>query len=225
MPSPQVFPPEPPEFHPEFGYFWPAAQTRRLVSVGLLSTVFGLLFGAIAVVAMTPRADPGPGPAETALCAASVDEPVTVGVATSASVTSATAVDPAIAPISAAAPTQSTATATKSCREQIWPYLDGNCLNNTARKRPPARVLKPEAPAQSAPAQVVPVPTPEITAAARAAESSKASRKREKMARMRQRERDRGIAERERGRYADPRSAYASPYVSRSEMPRRGWDW
>ena len=214
---PQVLPPTPPEFHPEFGYIWPAAHTRRVVRVGLMSTAFGLLFGAIAVLAMTPRADPDVGRAATALSAVPVDEPATVGAATSAA---------PVAPVETATPTVAAKQpAAKSCKEQTWPYLEGKCLNNTTRKRQPVRVLKPETPAQSAPAQVVPASEPEITAAGKTQEPPKAAKKREKTAKTRQRERDREFADRERGRYADPRSAYASPYVSRYEMAPRGWGW
>ena len=81
---------------------------------------------------------------------------------------------------------------------------------------------KPEA---ALPARVVPPSTPEITAAAKTQESSKAAKKREKTEKTRQRRRDREFADRDRGPYADPRSAYASPYVSRYETPRRSWGW
>jgi hypothetical protein len=229
MTSPQVLPPTPPEFHPEFGYFWPAAQGRRLMRVGLMSTAFGVLFGAIAVLAMSPRPDPDLAHAATALSAVSVDEPTTVGTVPSpAPVARASANAAPSAPVGTLMPPVTTvlakepaATAAKSCKEQTWPYLEGTCLNTSARKRQPARVLKPETSAQSAPAQVV--PAPEITAAAKSQEPSKASSKREKRAKARQRERDREFADRERGRYVDPRSAYAGPYVY--ETPRRGWGW
>jgi hypothetical protein len=220
--SPPISPLEPPEFHPEFGYIWPAAHTRRMVRVGLMSTAFGVLFGAIAVLAMTPRADPDVAPAATALSAVAVDEPATVGAVMSASAAPAIAVETATPAIAAREPTRSTA---KSCKEQTWPYLEGNCLNNTnnaTRKRQPARILKPEA---ALPARVVPPSTPEITAAAKTQESSKAAKKREKTEKTRQRRRDREFADRDRGPYADPRSAYASPYVSRYETPRRSWGW
>jgi hypothetical protein len=226
MPTPQVIPPAPPEFHPEFGYFWPAAQSRRLMRVGLMSTAFGLLFGAIAVLAMPPRPDPDLAHAATALSAVSVDEPATTEAApsaappiTAASATAApsSAVGTVMAPATAVLANEPGAAA-KSCKEQTWPYLEGTCLNNSARKRQPARVLRPETSAQSAPAQVV--QAPEITAAAKTQETSKVSSRREKKAKARQRERDReSVADRERAGYVDPRSAYASPYVY--ETPRR----
>lgn len=226
MSSSEVSPPSPPEFHPEFGYIWPAAQTRRLVRVGLMSTAFGVLFGVIAVLAMSPRPDPDLARAATALSVVAVDEPTTVRAATSATAALAAPVETAPSPIAAALPTQPPAAAAKSCKEQTWPYLEGKCLNSTARKRQPLRVLKPEAPAQSAPAQVVPASTPEITAAAKIEEPPKAAKKREKTAKTRrQRERSRELADRERGPYGDPRSAYAGPYDSRYETPRRGWGW
>jgi hypothetical protein len=214
---PQVLPATPPEFHPEFGYIWPAAHTRRLVRVGLMSTAFGLLFGAIAVLAMTSRADPDGGRAATALSAVAVEEPATVGATTSAA---------PVAPVETATPILAAKQPTAvTCKEQTWPYLEGKCLSNTTRKRQPVRVLKPETPAQSGPAQVVPAWEPEITAAGKTQEPSKATKKREKTAKTRQRERDREFRDRERGRYADPRSAYASPYGSRYEMAPRGWGW
>jgi hypothetical protein len=231
---PHVTPPAPPELHPEFGYFWPAAHTRRLMRVGLMATAFGGLFGAIAVLAMSPRPDPDLTHAATALSAVSVDEPAAVaavpsaapvvpGVATAAPAAPVGTVMPPVTavPVTAVLAKEPTAAA-KSCKEQTWPYLEGTCLNNTTRKRQPARVLKPETPAQSAPAQVV--QAPEITASAKTQEPSKASRQREKTAKARQRERkrDREFADRERSRYVDPRSAYASPYVYEA---RRGWGW
>jgi hypothetical protein len=221
MGPPQVFPPVPPELHPEFGYIWPAAHTRRMVRVGLMSTAFGLLFGAIAVLAMSPRADPDPARAATALSAVPADEPATVGATTSA--VPAIPVETAMPSVTAALPKQPTATAGKSCKEQTWPYLEGKCLNNATRKRQPVRVLKPEAPAQSAPAQVVPASVPEITAVAKTQKPPKAAKKREKTAKTRQR--DREAVDTDRGRFADPRSAYASPYGSRYETPRRAWGW
>jgi hypothetical protein len=196
-----------------------------------MSTAFGVLFGAIAVLAMSPRPDPDVAHSATVLSAVSIDEPATTGAAASAAPVaagSATAAPSApvgtvMPPVTAVLAKEPTAAAAKACKEQTWPYLDGTCLNNTTRKRQPARVLKPETPAQSASAQVG--PAPEITAAAKNQEPSKASKKREKTAKARQRarERDREFADRERGRYVDPRSAYASPYVY--ETPRRGWSW
>ena len=223
MPSPQVLPPAPPEFHPEFGYLWPAAHTRRVVRVGLMSTAFGVLFGAIAVLAMSPRADPDVARAATALSAVPVDEPATVGPRHL----------PRLRPLS------------KRRRRPWLPHCRSNrppqppnraksrlglisrasASTTRRRKRQPARILKPEAPAQSAPAQVVPASTPEITAAAKTEAPPKAAKKREKTAKTRQRERDREFADRERGRYADPRAAYASPYGSRYEAPPRRWGW
>ena len=218
---PPVSPTPPPEFHPEFGYIWPAAHVRRLVRIGLLSTAFGALFGGITVLAMTPRANLDVAPAATALSAVAIDEPATVG-----AVTSAVPVAAVGTPVPTLAARQPTGATARSCKEQTWPYLEGKCLSSsTTRKRQPARVLKPEAPAQSAPALVVSDSAPEITAAAKTEEPLKAANKREKKAKARQRERDREAADRQRGRYADPRNAYASPYGSRYETPRRGWGW
>jgi hypothetical protein len=213
MLSPQDLPPVPPEFHPEFGYIWPAVHTRRMVRIGLMSAAFGVLCGAIAVLATTPRTDSDAERTATVLAAVSPDEPAAVGAATS------------VAPVASVEMATPPVVAAKGCNDQTWPYLESGCLNSAARKRQPARVLKPEAPAQSAPAQVVPASGPEITAAAKIDAPSKAAKKREKTAKTRRQGRDREVADRERGPYADPRSAYASPYASRYDTPRRGWGW
>jgi hypothetical protein len=243
---PPVVLPEPPEFHPEFGYFWPASHTRRMMRIALISTVFGVLVGVIAVVAMTPRSDPDAVRAQTAFEASS-----TVGAATSSvgAATSATAAapEPAATPTVAAESAQPPvaseampAAASVSCQEQTWPYLDGKCLKSNTRKKQQVRVLKPETSAQSA--SVEADAAPETTAAVKE-EPTRASKKREKKsAKTRERRRHREFEENDRGRdiprdreiqrgryvdrdrYLDPRRAYASPYESRYDM-RGGWGW
>jgi hypothetical protein len=231
--------PEQPEFHPEFGYFWPASHTRRMMRIALISTVFGVLVGVIAVVAMTPRSDPDAVHAQTAF------EPVsTVGAATSPTAAAPEAVaTPIVAAERTLPPVASEAmpaVASVSCQEQTWPYLDGRCLKSNTRKKQQVRVVKPEASAQSA--SVEADPAPETTAAVKE-EPPRASKKREKKsAKTRERRRDREFEESDRGReiqrdreiqrgryadrdrYLDLRRTYASPYESRYEM-RGGWGW
>ena len=91
MPSPLALLPTPPEFHPEFGYIWPAAHNRRLMRIALTSTAAGALFGIIVALVMTSRADPDVARTATALSVAPApaQEPAIVG--------------PASAPIHAAA--------------------------------------------------------------------------------------------------------------------------
>jgi hypothetical protein len=221
--SPPISPLEPPEFHPEFGYIWPAAHTRRMVRVGLMATAFGVLFGAVAVLAVTPRANPDVALAVTALSAVPVEETATAVQATSAGAAPAVPVETTTPPVAAKQPT---ASAASSCQEQTWPYIESQCLDTATRKKPAVRILKPEAGERSAPAQVISPSSREITTTATIDEPPKAAKKREKTEKARQRRRDREVADRERGPYyADPRSAYATPYVSRYETPRRGWGW
>jgi hypothetical protein len=222
MPSRSDFRSEPPEFHPEFGYFWPAAHTRRVVRLGIATTAFGALFGAIAVLAMTPRPDPDLMRAETALMAAPADNPAT----TEASAPTAVAAAPMPAE-AAPQPVAAPPAPAKPCNEQTWPYLDSKCLNGTPPKRPHVRIFRPEAPAQSAPAQVVPAAPSQTTAAAHTPEPPVATpKKRQKAAQTRERRRRDGGAMVEvdpRARYADPRSAYATPYDR--QPSRRDWGW
>jgi hypothetical protein len=224
MPSPNDFRSAPPEFHPEFGYFWPAAHTRRIVRIGLASTAFGALFGAIAVLAMTPRPDPDLARAETASAAAPVEGRVDVAASTAAS-------NPTVE-MPAPAAAQPSAAPVKTCKEQTWPYLDGKCLNGAPRKRQQVRVLRPEEPAQSATAQIVPAMPSDVTAAAQMPETPMAApKKRQKTTQTRQRKRrdiDEAAEMDLRNRYADPRSAYAAPYGTRYQPPPRrdfGWGW
>jgi hypothetical protein len=213
MPSPLALLPTPPEFHPEFGYIWPAAHNRRLMRIALTSTAAGALFGIIVALVMTSRADPDVAHTATALSVAPApaQEPAIVGPA---------AVP--MEPIRAAA--AESPVVTKSCSEQTWPYLDSKCLNNEMRKPQPARILKPEAPAQSAPAQVVQPPEAEITTAAKAEAKPKA-KKREKTSKRRG-GRDREFAATDRGgRYVDSGNAYATPYPPRYEARGPAWSW
>jgi hypothetical protein len=178
--------------------------------IALTSTAAGALFGIIVALVMTSRADPDVARTATALSVAPApaQEPAIVG--------------PASAPIRAAA-TESPVVA-KSCNEQTWPYLDSKCLNNETRKPQPARILKPEAPAQSAPAPVVQPPEAEITTAAKAEAKPKA-KKREKTSKRR-RDRDREFAATDRGgRYGDSGNAYATPYPPRYEARGPAWSW
>jgi hypothetical protein len=253
--SPPVLPPVQPEFHPEFGYFWPAAHTRRMVRIGLLSTAFGAMVGAIVAIAMTHRGD-ADADADAVQSVLAVQAPRTVGAAPAATAAAAvTAVTPTVAaqsavspsPVEAAPKTAGGATSpaahANSCNEQTWPYLDSKCIKNSTRKRQQVRVLKPETPAQSAPAETALSATPESSAGTAAAvksqEPPKVSNKREKkIARSRERRRDRDFADTdrsrtfrererddtERGRYVDSRSAYESPYERRYEV-RGGWGW
>jgi hypothetical protein len=244
--SPAFRPPEQPEFHPEFGYLWPAAHTRRMMRIGLLATAFGAMVGAIAAIGMTHRPDPDAQRAQTALA---VETPSTVGAAPAT--TAAAAVKAVTPPITTAPNAAAVAPppAATSCKEQTWPYLDGKCIKNSTRKRQQVRVLKPETPAQSAPAEAAGTTTPETTAVVKPEEPSKASKKREKKTaetRQRRRDRDREYADTdrsrtysdrgrvdfERDRYVDDtRSAYAGPYERRYEPYQRryetrgGWGW
>ena len=81
MPSPLALLPTPPEFHPEFGYIWPAAHNRRLMRIALTSTAAGALFGIIVALVMTSRADPDVARTATALSVAPApaQEPAIVG--------------------------------------------------------------------------------------------------------------------------------------------------
>jgi hypothetical protein len=209
MPSPQVLPPAPPEFHPEFGYLWPAAHNRRTLRTALMATAFGVLLGLFAASVMASRAPDEGAQTATALSAVPAEP------ARAEAVSAPTAVAPTVA---APAP----AVSTKSCSEQTWPYIDTKCLNETKMrsKREPVRILKPEAAVRSA-AQM---PEAEVTASAKAEESPRTSKK---SAKRRQRQHDRETVYTDRGRYdrsVDPRSAYATPYRPPYEM-RRGWDW
>jgi hypothetical protein len=246
--SPAFRPPEQPEFHPEFGYLWPAAHTRRMMRIGLFATAFGAMVGAIAAIGMTHRPDPDAQRAQTALA---VETPPTVGAAPATTAAAAvTAVTPTIttAPNVAAVPPPR-GTAAASCKEQTWPYLDGKCIKNSTRERQQVRVLKPETPVEPAPVEAAAAPTPETTAVVKPEEPLKASKKREKKTvgtRQRRRDRDREFADTdrsrtysdrgrvdfERGRYVDDtRSAYAGPYERRYEPYERryetrgGWGW
>ena len=71
----------PTEFHPEFGYIWPAAHNRRLMRIALTSTAAGALFGIIVALVMTSRADPDVARTATALSVAPApaQEPAIVG--------------------------------------------------------------------------------------------------------------------------------------------------
>jgi hypothetical protein len=213
MPSPLALPPTPPEFHPEFGYILPAAHNRRLMRIALTSTAAGALFGIVVALVMTSRTDPDVAPIATALSVAPApaQEPVIAG--------------PASAP---AKPVRAAATeapvVTKSCTEQTWPYLDSKCLNNETQKPQPARILKPEAPAQSAPARFVQPPEAEITTAAKSEAKPKA-KKREKTS-QRRRDPDREFAATDRGgRYVDSGNPYATPYPPRYEARGPAWSW
>jgi hypothetical protein len=209
MPSPLTPRPAPPEFHPEFGYIWPAAHNRRLMRIALTSTAAGALFGVIVALVMTSRADPDLAQTTTALSAAPTQEQGIVGPASAPTT-----------PVSAAA--AESPAVTKSCNEQTWPYLDSKCLNNKTRKPQPARILKPEVPTQSALAQVAQPPEAETTAAVKAEAKPKA-RKREKTTRRR-RDLDREFAAADRrGRYAD--SSNATPYPPRYEARGPAWAW
>lgn len=214
MPSPLTLPPAPPEFHPEFGYIWPAAHNRRLLRIALASTAAGALFGIIVALVMTSRADPDVAHTATALSVAPApaQDPVIVGPAAvpTKPVPAAAAESPVI---------------TKSCNEQTWPYLDSKCLNNHTPKPQPARILKPEAPTQSALAQVVQPPEAEKTTAAGKAEAKPKAKKREKTTKRR-RNRDREFAATDGGaRYVDSGGAYAAPYPPRYEARGPAWSW
>jgi hypothetical protein len=211
MPSPLTPPAAPPEFHPEFGYVWPAAHNRRLMRIALTSTVAGALFGIIVALAMTSRADPDLAQTTTALSVAPAQEPVIVGSA-SAQTT----------PVSAAAAESSVVT--KSCNEQTWPYLDSKCLNNKTRKPQPARILKPEVPTQSALAQVAQPPEAETTAAVKTEAKPKAKKRERTTKRRRDRDREFATTDRSR-RYVDSGNAYATPYPPRYEARGPAWAW
>jgi len=179
--------------------------------IALTSTAAGALFGIIAALVMTSRADRDVAPTATALSVPPAQEPVIVG-----------SVPAQTAPVRAAA-TESPVVS-KFCNEQTWPYLDGKCLNKETQKQQPARILKPEAPAQSAPARVVQPPEAEITTAARAEAKPKA-KKPEKTSKHR-RDRDRKLAATDRrGRYVDSGEAYATPYAPRYEASGSAWSW
>jgi hypothetical protein len=215
MPSPYEFRSVSREFHPEFGYFWPATHTRRIVRIGLAAAAFGALFGAIAVLAMTPRVDTDVARAETVLMATAAESPAAVQ----------TPAPEAIGATGAPAAAQTPAAAAKPCKEQTWPYLDRKCLNGTSPKHPQVRVFRPETPAKSAPTHTVAVTPSDVTAAAHMSEPPVAQtpKQRQKTATRQRTRRDSREVD-GRGRYADPRSAYASPY-DRAPPPRRDWGW
>ena len=204
MPSTHVVHPAATEFHPEFGYLCPGPQLRRMVRVALISTALGATVGAAGVLALMPRGEPSLMRAETALAAVAADESVAAPAVTAGG-------EEIVQPPSAVG--------AKPCTAQTWPYLDSNCLSGFERKWQDLRVLRPEEPAQSAPAQVMPVTTPEMGATKSMADPKVPSKKKEKTAERRRNKRSKPFAE------PDARSAYATPYERRYEQPRRDWGW
>jgi hypothetical protein len=204
MPAPRVTHPAAPEFHPEFGYLCPTPQFRRVLRVAAISAGVGACAAALAFFAFTPRAESDIAPLQNALTATEAPE---------ASMASA----PAAWGVGLAQPAWGIAS--KPCMQQAWPYIAKNCLSGAAEEgtSAPLRVLRPEQPAQSAPAQVMPAKTPEITAATPA--ETKAPAKKKPRTARRNRNRSRSPVE------FDARDAYATQYRPRYEDPRRDWRW
>jgi hypothetical protein len=210
MPSPPpVFYSVPPDYHPEFGYLSPGPQRRRILRTAAIAAAFGAAAGALTLLAVMPRGAAEPAAVKNAAAAA-------------AAVTGGTA---AVARLAPAAATQGLATARpdaagKPCADETWPYRAADCGAATQAKSADLRVLRPEEPAQSAPAQVLPEPAASAIAADAKAVETKAPPPKKARRHVR---RPRAPAE------PDARSAYASPYGARYAQPRRewggGWDW
>jgi hypothetical protein len=192
-------PPPSPSFHPEMGYFSPSLPTRRLMRVGLITGVCGIVLGAIAAMALVPG---------QRLEAARVGVAATVGEAAARIGTDTAG---AVAPGASAA-------ARKPCSEQASPSSDRNCGGDTSGKAPGVRVLAPSpvSPGEGARAalqgavpaagDLTPTDEPQPPAATPPAH--------EKTAHVRKKKRS-------RSRQDDPRSAYAAPNGGRYEPGAR----
>jgi hypothetical protein len=147
MPVVNDFRVSPPQIHPEFGYFCPTPLTRRLVRVGLLAALGGLMLGAVGVVALTHS-----------------PPPTTVAQGTSESIKNDS--DPTVR--TAAAETPAPAGTATPCAQQAWPFVDRPCMRGSAGWQggravpaPPPRPATAAAPVQTMTpaATVTPVPT------------------------------------------------------------------
>jgi hypothetical protein len=223
-----------PEFHPEFGYFCPTPQFRRIIRVACRATGFGVALGALAVLALMPRHDPDQPRTTAATTAAPIeDAAATVGARVPATIlreppppipapAPATPAAQANPPPAAAAP--AAANAGKACKEATWPYFDSNCLWGPPAQRP-ARAQAPDPPVEAAP----PPPAAETGNAAKAAAAAKKKRD-AAAAQSRARKRDKAREAREE---PEPRNAFASPYgfsghpIHRESSRRdwNGWSW
>lgn len=216
MPAPRVGPEAPPEFHPEFGYFWPAPQFRRVLRVALISTACGAAVGALAVFAgLSAR-----GGGDRTSAAGAPASLATVGRADS-SAEHAPAHSAEVAP---AATRENEASG--GCRGQTWPYLAGDCLAKSESLKPmgkDVRVLRPDQPAQSAPAMVIAAPSGKeaLKAEAEATAAKTAAAAREEVKKER---RHRHVRRARRPAEPENYEAYAMPYRGRYE-PRRDWGW
>jgi hypothetical protein len=113
-----------------------------------------------------------------------------------------------------------------SCREQTWPYLHDKCLagSDPASAARDVRVLRPEQPAQSAPAMIIEAPSGREAVkaeadAAVAKNTAKAKEAAQKENRRRHARRVRQPAN------SDSYEADAAPYRERYEPRRSDWGW
>jgi hypothetical protein len=219
MPSPRVFHPAAPEYHPEFGYFCPSPQLRRVLRVGVISAAVGAGAGALALLIVMPRGNSEAAHTENAPAAvAAAGQPAAAPeLPAPASSPPATVTRPASSSVGLAQPTAKVDA--RPCTEQTWPYMASHCLAGAERKPEDLRVLRPEEPAQSAPAKVLPAKPRETAAAKSETEAKVPPKKKERAAHRSRDKRTRPPAE------FDPRSTYATPYGTRYALPRRDWGW
>ncbi len=218
MPSPRVFHPGAPEYHPEFGYFCPGPQLRRVLRVAVISATVGAGAGALVLLTIMPRGNSEAARTQNVPAAvAAAGQPSALQSPASVSSPPATVARPASNSAGLAPPTASMDA--KPCTEQTWPYMASHCLAGADRKPQEMRVLRPEEPVQSAPAKVMPAKPSETIAATPETEAKAPPKKKVRAAHRRRNKRTRPPTE------LDPRSAYATPYEMRYALPRRDWGW
>jgi hypothetical protein len=200
MPSPQ-------HFHPEFGYLCPSPRVRGAFRVACWAGGIGILFGAVATLALVPRGDPDAGRAAAALAAIAAQVPAADGTARSAQV--AAPVPEKSARARARQLELSGIRAKSAPCKQAASADDSDCLWRSVQM-PPLPAIAVETPADTPP------------------HAAGAKKKRPKAAQARRR-----APETER---YDPRSAYASPFgypdsnnryrdSDRRDWSGNGWRW
>jgi len=211
MPIVSDFRVSPPQIHPEFGYFCPAPQTRRLVRVSFVAALVGLALGAVTVAALTR------GPEAPVIAASSTVEKAqaeTVGLA--------------LASADAGEAAGASAAATVSCAEQTWPFLDRPCLRGSSGWQnvrvlpiPTAGRAPVVEPSEIVDANPPELPTPAASTLKREKTAQGRHHRRSRAHRERDHESRRAYAARSSGRYDYESSWYARP----RRDAWNGWGW
>jgi hypothetical protein len=189
----------PVNFHPEFGYLCPRPLFRQRTWSACKAAAFGVIVGAIAVIALVPRNHT----AEVALIRPSA--------------ASSAAAQPAPPAVAAATETAYG----NPCRTTPWPYAGTGCLAQTPAAWEPVRAAAAQPAADPVVvADVAPDPAVESAAPPADQKSAVPAKKFQKTVK-----RDR--RKQQEAREPDPRSAYAGRFADRRPQayaPNNGWN-